>query len=375
MVTLAPLSIGTLDLMDISSFTGVPVPLVRQFAARLLANGVWRPNGKVAVCDNDPETGEPVLDEFDVILDTLIAVGYVESRAAPAVEDAGTNPGTPKPTARRRPPMPADSIPDLIRAAGEPAVCAYREFLGDTKRTLNTRKLYGNRARRFFRWAEGRSLTLDMIDAPVLAAYAAEVAAAKSQHEATIYLTPVRGLFRHLVAAGALAVNPCEASRPGGRETGSEPTGERSQHLAGKFGPTGFPLLDLLAMLGHMEEQTLRQVFDDEAIALFLLERVRWPDGAECPHCGAGAGDHPTAQVVCAACAKTYAVTTGTMFEDSPVQLRHWLFLMHQKYLAADTLSDNALERCWAWIRRPCRPSALASRKRWHKRGCERERT
>ncbi len=106
----------------------------------------------------------------------------------------------------------------------------------------------------------------------------------------------------------------------------------------------GFPLLDLLTMLGHLEEQTFRRIFDDEAAALLLLERVRWPEGPACPYCGADAGDDPPAEIACPRCGKVYTVTTGTMFEKSPVPVRHWFFLIHQMYLAEPRISDEEIQ-------------------------------
>jgi hypothetical protein len=105
-------------------------------------------------------------------------------------------------------------VPEIIQAAGEHAVAAYREFLNNRKRSPNTLKLYRQHARRFFRWAEGRGLTLESIAAPDISAYFAEVSNNKSSHEASVYLTPVRGVFRNLVSAGVLSENPCGTSRP-----------------------------------------------------------------------------------------------------------------------------------------------------------------
>jgi hypothetical protein len=119
-----------------------------------------------------------------------------------------------------------DSVPALIAAAGEPAVRAYREFLDDPKWSPNTRKLYRVRARRFFRWAEARGLTLKAIDTPALAAYADEIARTKSRQEAPLYLTPVRGALGHLARSGVLASDPCPKGQPNGR--GNENTADGS---------------------------------------------------------------------------------------------------------------------------------------------------
>jgi hypothetical protein len=111
----------------------------------------------------------------------------------------------------------AEDIPELIRAAGEPAARAYREFLDDPKRSPRTRSAYRQSIGRFLRWAEARALSLDSIDAPALFTYAAEIAAAKSSPLASTYLTPARGLIRHLIAAGILTARPLPpraAARP-----------------------------------------------------------------------------------------------------------------------------------------------------------------
>lgn len=102
--------------------------------------------------------------------------------------------------------MARDPIPALIAAAGDDAVRAYRGYFDSPGRSRNTR--------RFFEWAGRRGLTLTTIDAAALAAYAREVAANKSRMEASIYLTPVRGVFRALADAGALAENPCAVKIP-----------------------------------------------------------------------------------------------------------------------------------------------------------------
>ena len=161
-----------------------------------------------------------------------------------------------------------------------------------------------------------------------------------SPHSTATYLTGVRGGFRHLVGAGVLAENPCEVPLPAARRSAEEwLTEEAAGHE--EAGAPGFPLLDLLAMLGNMEAETMRRVFDEEVAAVGLLEHVRWPDGPTCPYCGVEAGDDPPAELACAACAKSYIVTTGTMLEGSPVPVRHWFYLIHQMYLAEPGVSNE----------------------------------
>jgi hypothetical protein len=232
-------------------------------------------------------------------------------------------------------------LPDLIRAAGDQAVAAYHAFL-DQGWTPSTRKTYANNARRFFRWAQGRELTLATISAADITAYADENSTAKGAHVAGVYLTPIRGLFRLLVREGIISVNPFDLCRsaPGGR-TVDEACAATAEGVAGPpdkhDGP--FPLLSVMAMLAHMEEESLKRIFDEDWAAKALLEFVRWRDDRHCTGCGAAAGiraadtAHPSTDDRCGACGLVYAVTDGSPFEDSPVPLRLGLFLLYELYL------------------------------------------
>jgi hypothetical protein len=120
----------------------------------------------------------------------------------------------------------AEDIPALVLAAGDAAATAYSEFLDDPTRSAATGKIYRVRAVQFFRWAASRGLSLETIDAPALAAYATDIAAArKSQHVATVHLTPVRGMLGHMARLGVLAADPCPKAQPNGRTTASSDAG------------------------------------------------------------------------------------------------------------------------------------------------------
>src|SRR6187401_2653760 len=74
-----------------------------------------------------------------------------------------------------------------------------------------------------------------------------------------------------------------------------------------------------------------------EADARAMLERIRWPDGPTCPHCGvvgqatAMASDNGTEHKLrdgvynCRGCRKPFSVTVGTIFEGSHIPLSKWL--------------------------------------------------
>src|SRR5271165_4873956 len=92
--------------------------------------------------------------------------------------------------------------------------------------------------------------------------------------------------------------------------------------------------------------QLAKDIPDDHAAALYL-ERLRWPSGPVCPHCGSIAShyylkpkDGPrktrtgaeTQRRVwkCKSCRKQFSVTTGTIFHGSKVSLRIWLFVLFE---------------------------------------------
>lgn len=78
---------------------------------------------------------------------------------------------------------------------------------------------------------------------------------------------------------------------------------------------------------------TLNQVSalsGDEARA--ALERILWPNGPVCPHCGAVENltrlqgkVHRTGVFQCNNCHDQFTVTVNTIFEDSHIPLRKWL--------------------------------------------------
>jgi transposase-like protein len=72
--------------------------------------------------------------------------------------------------------------------------------------------------------------------------------------------------------------------------------------------------------------------FHQELAALRKLERIIWPQGPRCPHCGAtdrigavtGKGARPGLKFCCH-CRKQFRATIGTIFEGSHVPLHKWL--------------------------------------------------
>ena len=101
----------------------------------------------------------------------------------------------------------------------------------------------------------------------------------------------------------------------------------------------------------------LAQHFSDEDRAREFLEKQRWPDGPECPHCGlvneayrlkpTGKGKTHVRKGLwkCAGCRKEFTVTIGTIFEGSHIPLHKWLLAYHLLCASKKGMSAHQLHR------------------------------
>ena len=96
--------------------------------------------------------------------------------------------------------------------------------------------------------------------------------------------------------------------------------------------------------------------FSDEDKARELIERLRWPDGAVCPHCDAIGAYKIEAKATskfgtrkgvwkCATCRKQFSVTVGTIFEASRIPLNKWLLAIHLLCSSKKGMSAHQLHR------------------------------
>ena len=73
--------------------------------------------------------------------------------------------------------------------------------------------------------------------------------------------------------------------------------------------------------------EVIRQ-FPDDAAAERWFTKVRWPDGAHCPHCGSvnvqNGTRHKTMPFRCRDCRKWFSVKTGTVMQSSKLGLQVW---------------------------------------------------
>jgi transposase-like protein len=88
-------------------------------------------------------------------------------------------------------------------------------------------------------------------------------------------------------------------------------------------------------------------IFTDEAKATAHMEADRWPDGANCPHCGSlnvhkMAGKTQAGMFLCNDCREKFTVRTGTIFARSHIPLRKWLMATY--LMAASKKGMSALQ-------------------------------
>jgi transposase-like protein len=102
----------------------------------------------------------------------------------------------------------------------------------------------------------------------------------------------------------------------------------------------------------------LAQHFSDEDKAREFLEKLRWPDGPVCTHCGvlnnayrlepkpSKKNKHVRKGVwKCGGCREQFTVTVGTIFEDSHIPLSKWLLAYHLLCASKKGMSAHQLHR------------------------------
>ena len=92
--------------------------------------------------------------------------------------------------------------------------------------------------------------------------------------------------------------------------------------------------------------------FNDADKAREYLERLRWPSGPICPHCGSVekhyALEGPSTRsglYKCSDCREQFTVTVGTVFERSKVPLNKWLLAVHLMCASKKAMSSHQLHR------------------------------
>lgn len=95
-------------------------------------------------------------------------------------------------------------------------------------------------------------------------------------------------------------------------------------------------------------------IYQDANKAREHLEKLQWPNGPNCPHCGnanpdriaklKGASTRPGVYK-CNECRKPFSVTVGTVFERSHIPLNKWLLAVHLLSASKKGMSSHQLHR------------------------------
>ena len=97
--------------------------------------------------------------------------------------------------------------------------------------------------------------------------------------------------------------------------------------------------------------------YHDEDAARERLEKIQWPDGPVCPHCGVVGDAYKLTPkegsktsvrkgvYKCASCREQFTVTVGTIFEDSKIPLHKWLLAIHLMSASKKGMSAHQLHR------------------------------
>lgn len=96
------------------------------------------------------------------------------------------------------------------------------------------------------------------------------------------------------------------------------------------------------------------EIYHCEEAARAHFEKLRWPDGRVCPHCGVVGDDqstllqgksHRAGLYKCKPCGKPFTATIGTVYEDSKVPLHQWLLATHLMCSSKKGISALQLQR------------------------------
>lgn len=95
-------------------------------------------------------------------------------------------------------------------------------------------------------------------------------------------------------------------------------------------------------------------IYQDANKAREHLEKIQWPEGPVCPHCGNCDQDRVTklegkstraGVYKCNECRKPFSVTVGTVFERSKVPLNKWVLASHLMAASKKGMSAHQLHR------------------------------
>jgi transposase-like protein len=96
----------------------------------------------------------------------------------------------------------------------------------------------------------------------------------------------------------------------------------------------------------------MEKIYSDDEAARAHLEKLLWPEGPVCPHCGVVdeatlmvGKSHRPGLYNCRACDKPFTVTVGTIYERSHIPLHKWVYATHLMTASKKGISAAQLHR------------------------------
>ena len=90
------------------------------------------------------------------------------------------------------------------------------------------------------------------------------------------------------------------------------------------------------------------QKFASKRKAVRFFEKSLWPEGITCPHCKSkriSERKNRLGVYQCKDCRKTFTIRTGTVFEDSKIPLRKWLYAIYLLQTSRKGISSIQLSK------------------------------
>ncbi len=96
-----------------------------------------------------------------------------------------------------------------------------------------------------------------------------------------------------------------------------------------------------------MNMMKLMELYSNEEACREILEKLRWPDGVQCPRCGNKSirNSYTREQFDCASCGYQISVTAGTIFKDTHLPLPKWFVAVYLMVESKKGISANQMKR------------------------------
>ncbi len=89
------------------------------------------------------------------------------------------------------------------------------------------------------------------------------------------------------------------------------------------------------------------RMFSTEEKARAFVENKLWPEGAQCPHCASRRVSEKASMAGyrCKDCRKDFTVRLGTVFEDTHLPFKTWLYAMYLIQTSRERISSVQLSK------------------------------